>query len=73
MSDVMPKSLVKITTFLNYVKAIFKTSKTGQLVKTKIQKGLWGVYNSSEHFAPSRMNVYFTVNGMIVLKYLKGK
>lgn len=38
---------------------MFKHSKMGQLVKTKIQKGLWGVYNSSEYFSPSKMHVDF--------------
>lgn len=55
----MPKSLIKITPFLNYIKTMFKHSKMGQLVKTKIQKGLWGVYNSSEYFSPSKMHVDF--------------
>lgn len=66
MSEVMPESLIKITTFLNYIKAMFKPSKMGQLVKTKIQKDPSGVYNSSEHFSPSKTSVYFAE--LLVLK-----
>jgi hypothetical protein len=39
--EVMPKSLIKITTFPNYIKAIFKPSKMGQLVKAKFRKAFW--------------------------------